>query len=90
MPRDKFHYLGQHVALGASLILLSARNLALVSEIASKMTYVELNTEPGYMNEYTGALFLPHTEIAIVSVRAASGDCPRDLRRRVQLVLPNA
>jgi hypothetical protein len=22
-----------------------------------------LNTEPGYMNEYTGALFLPHTDI---------------------------
>ena len=27
------------------------------------MTYIELNTEPRYMNEYTGALFLPHTDM---------------------------
>ena len=27
------------------------------------MTYIELNTEPDYMNEYTGALFMPHTNL---------------------------
>jgi len=37
----------------------------MVNEIAKKMTYVELNAEPGYMHEYTGALFLPHTEIGL-------------------------
>jgi uncharacterized 2Fe-2S/4Fe-4S cluster protein (DUF4445 family) len=34
-----------------------------VNEIADRMTYIELNTEPSYMNEYTGALFFPHTEM---------------------------
>ena len=29
------------------------------------MTYIELNTEPNYMNEFTGALFLPHTDIKL-------------------------
>ena len=29
------------------------------------MTYIELNTEPGYMNEYTGSLFLPHTDMSL-------------------------
>jgi hypothetical protein len=26
------------------------------------MTYVELNTNPAYMDQYTSALFLPHTD----------------------------
>jgi hypothetical protein len=29
------------------------------------MTYVELCAEPEYMDEYTGALFLPHTDMGL-------------------------
>jgi uncharacterized 2Fe-2S/4Fe-4S cluster protein (DUF4445 family) len=65
LPREKFHYLGNTSLWGAYLILLSERNGEMVNEIAKKMTYVELNAEPGYMHEYTGALFLPHTEIGL-------------------------
>ena len=65
LPRDKFHYLGNTSLCGATLILLSGRNEEMVNEIARKTTYVELNTEPGYMHEYTGALFLPHTDIGL-------------------------
>jgi hypothetical protein len=36
-----------------------------VAAIAGKMTYIELNAEPGYMDEYTGSLFLPHTDIEL-------------------------
>ncbi len=61
--RDKYIYLGNSSLLGAYLILMSDKNRELVDGIAEKMTYVELNTEPDYMNEYTGALFLPHTNI---------------------------
>jgi uncharacterized 2Fe-2S/4Fe-4S cluster protein (DUF4445 family) len=49
--------------LGAFLILFSDANRALVQNTAKKMTYIELNTEPSYMNEFTGSLFLPHTDI---------------------------
>jgi uncharacterized 2Fe-2S/4Fe-4S cluster protein (DUF4445 family) len=63
MERDRFHYLGNSSLLGAYLILISERNRSKVLEAARKMTYVELNTEPGYMNEYTGSLFLPHTDL---------------------------
>lgn len=63
VDRSKFHYLGNSSLLGSYLILISDRNRKLVNEIANKMTYLELSTEPGYMNEYTGALFLPHTHI---------------------------
>jgi len=63
LKQEKFHYLGNSSLLGAYLILLSDKNKELATEVAQKMTYIELNTEPSYMNEYTGALFLPHTDL---------------------------
>jgi uncharacterized 2Fe-2S/4Fe-4S cluster protein (DUF4445 family) len=63
LERNKFSYLGNTSLLGAYLICLSDENRRLAIDIAEKMTYLELNTDPGYMNEYTGALFLPHTQI---------------------------
>jgi uncharacterized 2Fe-2S/4Fe-4S cluster protein (DUF4445 family) len=72
LDRDKFSYLGNTSLLGAYLICLSDENRRLAIDIAEKMTYIELNTDPGYMNEYTGALFLPHTQIDLFpSVRQA-------------------
>ncbi len=65
LNRNKFHYIGNSSLLGAYLILLSDKNREMVNEISKKMTYIELNTEPSYMNEYTGALFLPHTEMEL-------------------------
>ncbi len=63
IERDRFHYLGNSSLFGAYLILISDKNRDLVDEIAKRMTYIELNTEPDYMSEYTGSLFLPHTDI---------------------------
>ncbi|MGB2908152.1 MAG: ASKHA domain-containing protein [Candidatus Aminicenantaceae bacterium] len=63
LERDRFHYLGNSSLQGAYLILRTDKNKRLVAEVAKRMTYVELNTEPGYMNEYTGSLFLPHTDM---------------------------
>jgi len=40
---------------------LNEANRDMVQKLAKKMTYIDLNTEPGYMFEYMGALFLPHT-----------------------------
>ena len=63
LERERFHYVGNSSLFGAALILLSDKNRELVHEIAKKMTYIELNTEPNYMNEFTGSLFLPHTDM---------------------------
>ena len=65
LERNKFHYIGNSSILGTYLILLSDKNRKMVNKISEKMTYIELNTEPSYMNEYTGALFLPHTEMEL-------------------------
>ncbi len=63
LERERYHYIGNSSLLGAYLILLSDKNRDMVNRIAKKMTYIELNTEPSYMNEFTGSLFLPHTDI---------------------------
>jgi uncharacterized 2Fe-2S/4Fe-4S cluster protein (DUF4445 family) len=74
MHRSRFHYLGNSSLFGAYLILISDENRRMVSALSEKMTYVELNTEPTYMNEYTGALFLPHTDLDLFpSVRDLLG-----------------
>jgi uncharacterized 2Fe-2S/4Fe-4S cluster protein (DUF4445 family) len=63
IKRNKFHYLGNTSLIGAYLIVMDDRNRELVNKTSEKMTYLELNTEPGYMHEYTSALFLPHTNL---------------------------
>jgi uncharacterized 2Fe-2S/4Fe-4S cluster protein (DUF4445 family) len=65
IPVNKYTYLGNSSLLGAHLILASDKNRDRVESVAEKMTYLELNTEPKYMHEFTGALFLPHTDIKL-------------------------
>lgn len=65
IDRHKFHYVGNSSLLGALLVLMSDRNRKTVENLVDKITYLELNTEPRYMNEYTGALFIPHTELEL-------------------------
>jgi uncharacterized 2Fe-2S/4Fe-4S cluster protein (DUF4445 family) len=65
IERTRFHYLGNTSLFGAYLALISEANRESVDAFSKRMTYVELNTDPGYMNEYTGALFLPHTDLSL-------------------------
>jgi uncharacterized 2Fe-2S/4Fe-4S cluster protein (DUF4445 family) len=40
--------------------------------VAAKMTYLELSADNSFMDEYTSALFLPHTDLSgFPSVAAA-------------------
>ena len=57
----RFVFLGNSSLAGARLILLSTEQRERCLDIARTMTYIELSAEPGYMDEYTAALFLPHT-----------------------------
>ncbi len=71
-PVERFHFLGNTSALGAfaALLCVSARHE--VNDVASKMTYLELSADNTFMDEYTSALFLPHTDLTgFPSVRAA-------------------
>ena len=63
IPVDRYQFIGNGSVQGAKTMLLSRQALEEAESIASKMTYIELSTDPKFMNEYTSALFLPHTDI---------------------------
>ncbi len=63
MPWDRFHFLGNTSALGAYTALLCPDLRQEVVEIAKKMTYLELSADNTFYDEFTKALFLPHTDI---------------------------
>ena len=44
------------------MILVSREYRQRQLDLARRMTYMELTTDPAYMDQYTGALFLPHTD----------------------------
>lgn len=62
MPWERFKYLGNTSALGAYTLLVCQDMRSTADEIAAKMTYLELSADNSFMNEYTSALFLPHTD----------------------------
>ncbi len=63
IPVDRFQFIGNGSVQGAKTMLLSRRALEEAESIASMMAYIELSTDPKFMNEYTAALFLPHTNV---------------------------
>ncbi len=63
LPPERFTYLGNAALTGAHAMLCDEAARSKVRELAGRITYLELNTEPGYMSEYTAAMFLPHTDI---------------------------
>jgi len=71
-PVEHFHFLGNTSARGAYVTLLCADMRTNVRDVAAKMTYLELSADNSFMDEYTSALFLPHTDLdAFPSVRDA-------------------
>jgi uncharacterized 2Fe-2S/4Fe-4S cluster protein (DUF4445 family) len=64
MPWENFHFLGNTSLKGAYLALLDKSKRARVSEIAGKMTYIELSADNTFYEAFTSALFLPHTDLS--------------------------
>ena len=62
IPLDKFHYIGNSSLSGSYTMLLSNEAERKTYEVAGNMTYLELSTGPGYMDEFVAACFLPHTD----------------------------
>jgi len=61
-PREKFKYLGNSSLMGSYMTLVSREYHQCQIELANRMTYLELSSDPAYMDQYTAALFLPHTD----------------------------
>jgi len=86
LPWDRFRFLGNTSALGASRVLVSRRARRQVEEIAAKVTYLELVADNSFMNEFTSTLFLPHTDIdAFPSVKETVAQMARNGSRTTEV-----
>jgi len=64
LPIERFKFIGNGSLQGAKMALLSRQAFDVMEKrIAPNMTHFELSVDPQFMNEYTGSLFLPHTNI---------------------------
>ena len=61
-PLEKFRYIGNSSLTGAYAMVMSDEATAKCTEVAANMTYLELSTYPGYMDNFVAACFLPHTD----------------------------
>ena len=62
VPLDKYHYIGNSSLTGAYAMVISDEANAKCTELGANMTYLELSTHPGYMDNFVAACFLPHTD----------------------------
>jgi len=64
VPPERVVFIGNGSVAGAKMTLLSYEVWRRAMEVAQKMTYRELSTDPAFMEEYVSAMFLPHTDCA--------------------------
>ncbi|MFW5837145.1 MAG: ASKHA domain-containing protein [Desulfovibrionaceae bacterium] len=62
MPREAFTFSGNASLAGAETILRRRSDALARRDLAGRITYVDLSTDHGYMDQYTAAAFIPHTE----------------------------
>jgi uncharacterized 2Fe-2S/4Fe-4S cluster protein (DUF4445 family) len=72
MDWSRFEFLGNTSVKGAYFALLDQRKRERITEIAKRMTYIELSADNTFYEAFTSALFLPHTDLGkFPSVQAA-------------------
>lgn len=64
-PLSKYSYIGNSSLTGACAMLLSNEAKDKVFDIGHNMTYIELSTHPGYMDEFVASCFIPHTDATL-------------------------
>ena len=65
MPWENFDFLGNTSVKGAYLALIDHRLRERITEIADRMTYVELSADNNFYDAFMSALFLPHTDLSL-------------------------
>jgi uncharacterized 2Fe-2S/4Fe-4S cluster protein (DUF4445 family) len=62
LPLETFRSLGNSSLEGATRVLTSRDSMREIEEIREKITYLELNVNQTFMNRFSAAKFLPHTD----------------------------
>ncbi|MDY6832263.1 MAG: ASKHA domain-containing protein, partial [Thermodesulfobacteriota bacterium] len=65
LPIDRFRVLGNSSLEGAALLLSSRRPVTEIAAIRNRITYLELNVNQEFMNRFSAAKFLPHTDTTL-------------------------
>jgi uncharacterized 2Fe-2S/4Fe-4S cluster protein (DUF4445 family) len=65
MPWENFDFLGNTSVKGAYLALIDHNLRRRITEIAARMTYVELSADNKFYDAFMSALFLPHTDLSL-------------------------
>jgi len=65
MPWERFQFLGNTSLKGAYLALLDKNRRQEISDIANRMTYIELSADNRFFDAFTSAMFLPHTDMTL-------------------------
>jgi len=65
IERERIQFVGNTSILGAKMALLSKDALDTAYHISKNITYYDLITYPGYMDEFMSAKFLPHTDTSM-------------------------
>ena len=63
LPWEQFDFLGNTSVKGAYAALLDWRKREQITDIAKRMTYIELSADNSFYDAFTSALFLPHTDL---------------------------
>lgn len=63
VPLERYEFIGNGALGGARLALLSKEMRGEAERIYRMMTYIELSVNNMFYNEFTSALFLPHTDM---------------------------
>ena len=61
LPLSRYKTLGNSSLEGASMVLTGKGNLADIDRIRDRITYLELNVNQAFMNRFSAAKFIPHT-----------------------------
>jgi uncharacterized 2Fe-2S/4Fe-4S cluster protein (DUF4445 family) len=62
LPRERYHPLGNSALGGAVRLLTDAGAQEEIRRIQASITYLELNVNQEFMNRFSAAKFLPHTD----------------------------
>jgi uncharacterized 2Fe-2S/4Fe-4S cluster protein (DUF4445 family) len=65
LPLERYIPLGNTSLKGAAAALLDQGLLEEVKKIAGKITYMEMNVNQDFMNRFSAARFIPHTDSSL-------------------------
>ncbi len=64
LPPEKFQFIGNASLIGSYMILISREFRKKQLSLTKRMTYIDLSKYPDFMDQYTAAQFLPHTDLS--------------------------